>query len=138
MVPRILIVEDDPLFVTLIQRWHDDCSVIFHGTLELSVVSTIATARDEIAKGDVKAVLLDLGLPDSPDRAKTVELIKTLRSTWPPIIAISGSVEDSLRRTCHRNGAVDFIQKTLCASAPTQCIFERVWNAIIRREEGLP
>ena len=59
---RVLLIEDDPNYVALVQQW------LSHGTdsaFVLDWASSLRTGLSHLHPGHVDVILLDLGLPDS-------------------------------------------------------------------------
>ena len=102
MSARILLVEDDPALLTILQ------AAIAYGGFTAESVSSGAAALETFKHGNFDAVLVDLGLPDLDGG----EVLKSLRSTSDvPILVVSGrgSEQDKIEALDH--GADDFISK---------------------------
>ena len=88
--PNILIVEDDPIFMAVIQ---DHLNKVFNDTIVLLTAKTIKQATSILVTNDIDVVLLDLILPDSMG----YDSVKRIRElTQIPIIIVTGFEDDNL------------------------------------------
>ncbi|WDZ81631.1 Glu/Leu/Phe/Val dehydrogenase dimerization domain-containing protein (plasmid) [Ensifer adhaerens] len=108
---RILLVEDNPLHATLIQRLLDAemqsrCSVI--------AVDRLSDGLGHLERGAIDLVLLDLILPDSQE----LETLFRVRSTAPnvPVVILTGLDDVKLAARAVEAGASDFLLKTRLTS----------------------
>jgi diguanylate cyclase (GGDEF)-like protein/PAS domain S-box-containing protein len=100
----VLLVEDDPEDVTLLQ-WSLALSV---PGVALTVTGTIAAAIDALDEFEFDCVLLDLGLPD----ADGLDGLGTLlRMSPPPVLVLTGRDDDHLALSAISMGAEDYLAK---------------------------
>jgi DNA-binding response OmpR family regulator len=82
---RVLLIEDDPNYVALVQQW------LSHGTeskFVLNWTDSLQTGLIRLKQGGVDVILLDLGLPDSGG-LETFRKVK-LQAAGIPLIVLSG------------------------------------------------
>ena len=101
----VLLVEDNPGDASLIRRM---LSTI-NGHFQVIHVTKLSEGLEQLQKGDVDLVLLDLGLPDSSG----LETLTRTRAQAPhvPIIVITGMAERETAVKALNQGAQDFIAK---------------------------
>jgi signal transduction histidine kinase len=104
---RVLLVEDNPVDAeitsTLLKQATTQRFVISHA-------ASLSAAIDLLSSGEkVDAIILDLNLPDSQG-IETVRRVRILTQE-APIIAISGSTNEELRRLARDEGAEDLFGK---------------------------
>mgnify|MGYP003674173263 CR=1 FL=1 len=103
MAGRILIVDDDPDVLRLVERQ------LARAGMEPVLAADGAEARAAFQAGDLSAIVLDLDLPDTTGK----ELLTEFQAAAPdlPVLVLtaSESLEDAVE--CMRLGAVDFIVK---------------------------
>jgi DNA-binding response OmpR family regulator/HPt (histidine-containing phosphotransfer) domain-containing protein len=100
---RVLVVEDNPGDAKLVE-W-----ALAHepgGGFSAAHAGRVAAAVEQVAKGDVGAVLLDLGLPDS----RGMDGLRRVRAAAPkvPVIVLTGSEDPALVRQALLAGAQDY------------------------------
>ena len=103
---EVLIVEDNPGDARLLQSLLEESAL---EPLHFTHVDRLDEARDWLANNVTDAVLLDLGLPDANGMETLEALLPDSRNT--PIVVISGSDDEGLRREAAALGAVDFVVK---------------------------
>ena len=111
-VVRVLLVEDNPADVDLIQEALDDGALdpAFAGSaLRLEQVDRLATALERLAAGEIDVVLLDLSLPDSHGFGTFVRLVRAAPRT--PIVVLSGLDDEAMAIRAVREGAQDYLVK---------------------------
>jgi two-component system KDP operon response regulator KdpE len=102
MNPRILLVEDDPPLLTILQAAMD------YGGFKGESVRTGRDAIEAFRTRKFDAVLIDLGLPDLDGG----EVLRTLREDSDvPILVVSGRESERDRIEALDRGADDFIPK---------------------------
>ncbi|MBL6721390.1 MAG: sigma-54-dependent Fis family transcriptional regulator [Planctomycetes bacterium] len=94
---RVLIVEDDPAFRSLLHHELEPLGI----TLEDA--STLAEARAALGASRPDLLLLDLGLPDGDGRA--------LLGASAPAVVLTAADEPGLAEACLAQGALDFVPK---------------------------
>jgi CheY-like chemotaxis protein len=100
---RVLVVEDNPGDARLV-GWalaHEPA-----GGLTSEHAGRVAAAVERLAAGDVDAVLLDLGLPDS----RGMDGLRRVRAAAPrvPVVVLTGSEDPALVRQALLAGAQDY------------------------------
>lgn len=104
---RILLIEDQLSERDLIRRFFQSVPAL-SGITELVECETFAEGLERANTGDVDVVLLDLNFPDS-GKADTVLRIGEF---LPPVVIITGWIDEHLREQCFLHGAYYFIEKT--------------------------
>src|SRR5580704_6796116 len=98
----ILLIEDSPEYAELVRRWlspQDDIEFIVHRT------DSLQAGLRRLEEGNIDAILLDLGLPDSHGLA-TFTTAK-LHAGDVPILVLSGSDSESIALQTIQQGAED-------------------------------
>ena len=108
-VAYVLIVEDDPVFGELLVMHLEDRG---H---QSSVARSLSEAREQLARDAPDAVLLDQQLSDGYGTDLLAEM--TAGESTPPVIMITGISDNTLAIRAMREGAYDFICKTVGAVA---------------------
>jgi two-component system KDP operon response regulator KdpE len=102
MTARILIVEDEPSLLAILQ------AAVTHGGFKSDSVGTGAAAMAALAESRFDAVLMDLGLPDMDG----AELLATLRERFDlPVIVVSGRGTERDKIDALDRGADDYVAK---------------------------
>lgn len=102
MSARILIVEDDPSLLAILQ------AAVSFGGFKADSVGTGADAMEAFGSGGFDAVLMDLGLPDM----EGTELLKALRmASSLPILVVSGRGTERDKIEALDLGADDYVAK---------------------------
>jgi diguanylate cyclase (GGDEF)-like protein/PAS domain S-box-containing protein len=122
----LLLVEDDPDHAFLVLRRLRD-----HTGLGLPVVhlTTAAAAKERVAAGDVRCVVLDLSLPD----AQGMEAVLALRLVDPtvPVVVLTGLDSDAIGLQALQVGAQDYLVK---GQHPPDAVARSVMFAIERAQ----
>jgi pilus assembly protein CpaE len=106
----VLLIEDNREYAALVQRWlspKEDIEFV------LNWADSLLAGLNHLEKGNVDAILLDLGLPDS----RGLETFTTTKLHAPgiPILILSGSETESLALQKIQQGAEDYyIMKSSC------------------------
>ncbi len=102
----IVIIEDDEVDTEAARRLLARSDI---GTLEVASYTRLRDAREQLARGEVDVILLDLGLPD----VYGLEAVETAHRFAPatPIIVLSGNDDEELAVASLRCGAQDYILK---------------------------
>jgi DNA-binding response OmpR family regulator len=88
---RVLLIEDDPKYVALVQQW------LSHGTESAFVLiwtNSLRAGLSQLQRGGVDVILLDLGLPDSGG-LESFSKIKR-QAGGVPLIVLSGDSSEQL------------------------------------------
>ena len=103
---RVLIVEDDPLYVELIRELLTDSSPDF----QISCAGSIEEACKRVDTGAIDIVLLDLGLPDCDG----LDALKRLQHciTEIPVVVLTSRSDEELALAALKVGAEDYLVKT--------------------------
>ncbi|MBF0096809.1 MAG: response regulator [Magnetococcales bacterium] len=111
----VMLVEDEPAFVTLLQEWLQDTQKYTNTSKSLASIQLhhVATLQDAIAALPLHpfvAVVVDLNLPDS----QGVDTYITLQNCIPqlPIVVLSGLQDEELAMQTMRLGAQDYLIKS--------------------------
>lgn len=109
---------------------------VFCGDMQLVTLQTMEMARHVLTTGNVALVLMDLSLPDSPQKT-TIELIVKEHGQWPPIYVLTGDERIEIRNECLFGGAAGFALKKHAVESPNQ-FFAGLYNCYIRflRDHG--
>jgi DNA-binding response OmpR family regulator len=124
-VPKILIVEDDPSIIRVLE--------IILKSNNYSVFSTTfgSTVPSLISQIQPNLFILDIGLPD----ANGIDIIEIIRKrTQSPIIMLSGKNTDTEKITSFQLGADDYVVKPFSAAelvARIQALLRRAQNTLI-------
>jgi Flp pilus assembly CpaE family ATPase len=109
-IVTVLLIEDNPEYAALVQRWlspKEDIEFVLNWT------NSLAAGLNRLENGDIDAILLDLGLPDSHG-LKTFTTTK-MYASGIPILILSGSEAESIALQEIQQGAEDFyITKSAC------------------------
>jgi Flp pilus assembly CpaE family ATPase len=124
---RVLLVEDDPDFSALVERWL--AVDIAERKIVLIWLDTLRTATTRFLEGDIDVVLLDLNLSDSRG-LETFEALASLNRDVP-IIVLSSSESDALAVETVRRGAETYLVKGACT---TDSLARALSYAVARRE----
>jgi diguanylate cyclase len=100
---RVLLVEDDSLFASLVEE------MLRAGGLEVTTVRLLGDAIEVVRRGNADCALLDLRLPDARD----LEGVEALREEAPelPIVVLSGLDDESVAVDAVQRGAQDYLVK---------------------------
>lgn len=102
MNARILVVEDDPALLTILE------AAIAYGGFESHSVRTGLAAIEQLRAERFDAVLMDLGLPDIEGH----DLLRSLRDMSSlPIIVVSGRATERDKIEALDRGADDYVEK---------------------------
>jgi predicted heme/steroid binding protein/CheY-like chemotaxis protein len=126
---KVLLIKDNPGDARIIQ------DMLVESTSTEFIIDWKQTLRDglEILGGNhYDAVLLDLGLPDSPQRSTTFTRVQSTAPTLP-IIILTGLDDDSFAVSTVRRGAQDYLVK---GKIDTNLLVRTIHYAIARRTGG--
>lgn len=126
---RVLLIEDQPSEREVIRRFFSTFKAL-DDVMELVECETLLTGIERARQGDIDIVILDLSLSDS-DRQETVLHIGEFK---PPVIVITGWVDEAMREDCFRHGAYYFIEKT----GVIQGVINACHNAWLHRRYNPP
>lgn len=104
--PRLLVVEDNPRDVRLLQIALSEARNFPH---DLEVVTNLPDAHTRLTNGGIDLVLLDLGLPDS----QGTETLVKFQSGAPdvPVVVLTGLADEQAAMEAARMGAQDYLVK---------------------------
>lgn len=108
---KVLLIEDNPGEAIVIE------SVLLNAVAKIPQLSRVAISRasllsagvEQILKGDIDIVFLDLSLPDS-EGLETLERILE-QDPGVPVVVLTGSEDSTLARKAMKLGAQDFLVK---------------------------
>jgi diguanylate cyclase (GGDEF)-like protein len=121
----VLIVEDDPGWALLVEEILSEATVM---TFEAESVAWLSEAREELLKGSVDCVLLDLSLPDAGGLEGLLEIEKIAPEV--PVVILSGLEDEALAIRSVQMGAQDYLLK---ANAEPGVLARAVRYAIERK-----
>jgi two-component sensor histidine kinase/DNA-binding response OmpR family regulator len=103
---KVLLVEDNPGDARLIQEMLSEAGA---SAFALEQADMLSTGLERLAAGDIDAVLLDLGLPDSSG----LDTFITVHAQAPdvPIVMLTGLDDAELAITVVQEGAQDYLPK---------------------------
>ncbi len=103
---KVLLIEDNPADVELIR---EILSEHREHTFEIVHAATLATGLSVLSEGEIDAILLDLGLPDS----QGLDTVSVVRENNPatPIVVLTGLDDDEVGVRALQEGAQDFLVK---------------------------
>jgi DNA-binding response OmpR family regulator len=103
--PRVLTVDDDPVLLRLLSR------ILSQAGYDVVESLTAGDARKHLRSGSFSLLVTDLNMPDESG----LELARSLRGSDArlPIIILSGSLEESVRREAVALGRVECLDKPL-------------------------
>jgi two-component system cell cycle sensor histidine kinase/response regulator CckA len=103
---KVLLVEDNPGDARLIREMLLE---VQHVRFEVELADRLATGLVRIRAGDIHAVLLDLGLPDS--RGHDTFVAVQAEASHIPIIVLTGLGDEALAFRTVQEGAQDYLVK---------------------------
>jgi PAS domain S-box-containing protein len=102
---RVLVIEDDPVYATLLSAWLEKEG---RGLIPHRIAATLEEARLELARGDTDLLLADLNLPDS----QGIETLTALMEAYTlPIVVLTASSDTHLAKLAMEAGAQDYLVK---------------------------
>ena len=104
---RVILIEDNPGDARLIQ---DMLAQAKTTEFSLDWKQSLTDGLKSLSENTYDAVLLDLGLPDSPQRSMTFTRVQTTAPTLP-IIILTGLDDETFAVTTVRRGAQDYLIK---------------------------
>lgn len=126
---KVLLIEDNPGDARLIREYLADARNI---SFDLQWKSTLAEGLSSLSEHKPDVVLLDLGLPDSPNRAASFTRTQSVAPTVP-IVVLTGFDEETFAVTTVRRGAQDYLLK---GKINTETLVRTIRYAIARRLGG--
>jgi len=123
---RLLLVEDNPGDVRLIQEYLKDTPMI---NLELGVVDTPEKAQKVLEDGNIDLVLLDIGLPDSAGLETLAETIA--HAPLVPVVVLTGFADYERAMEAINIGAQDYLAKDLIN---TDVLVRSIRYSILRKQ----
>lgn len=103
---KLLLIEDNPGCATIVQK---RLSMSTRPSFEIQHASTLHSAFDCLARGEIDIVLLDLNLPDS----RGIATFLTVHAQAPavPIVVLTGLDDETLGLEAVRKGAQEYLVK---------------------------
>jgi DNA-binding NarL/FixJ family response regulator len=101
---RVLLIEDDPNYVALVQQWLSGGT---ESAFVLDWASSLRSGLSHLQPGHVDVILLDLGLPDSGG-LETFSKIKQ-QAGGVPLIVLSGDNTEELALQLVRASASEYL-----------------------------
>ena len=126
---KILLIEDNPGDARLIQDMLADAKNI---EFAIDWKQTLTGGLESLGENNVDAVLLDLGLPDSPQRSVSFTRVQSVAPTLP-IIILTGLDDETFAVTSVRRGAQDYLVK---GKIDTDTLVRTIRYAIARKLGG--
>lgn len=126
---RVLLIEDNPGDARLIQDMLADAE---NAEFAVDWKQTLKGGLESIGQDSIDAVLLDLGLPDSPQRSMTFTRIQTAAPSLP-IVILTGLDDETFAVTTVRRGAQDYLVK---GRIDTDTLVRTIRYAIARKLGG--
>ncbi len=126
---KILVVEDNPGDARIIQDMLADASNI---EFDIDWKQTLTDGLQSIVNNKYDVVLLDLGLPDSPQRSASFTRVQTAAPTLP-IVILTGLDDETFAVTSVRRGAQDYLVK---GKIDTDTLVRTIRYAIARKLGG--
>lgn len=101
----VLVVDDDKLFLALVRE------ELQKAGFDVAVAETAPQAKDVLAQRPIRAIIMDVVMPD----AAGLDLLPQFRKTYPgiPVIVVSGRASFLTGVQAMRQGAADFLRKPL-------------------------
>ncbi|KAF0190807.1 MAG: response regulator receiver [Gammaproteobacteria bacterium] len=106
MDEKILLIESDPAAARLIREALADAR---YGPFAIEWVATLSDGLDRLDKGGIKAVLLNLSLPDSQGIATFDKLYVT--AVHVPVLILSDLDQEGIAQQAIQHGAQDYVLK---------------------------
>ena len=103
---RVLIVEDDPEFATMLRVILTEAHV---GQFDPAIVRSLEEAVAQLKKSEFDILLLDLFLPDSEGHNTFLIILDQIPDT--PIVVVTGLDDRAVAIQCVREGAQDYLVK---------------------------
>lgn len=126
---RMLLIEDNPGDARLIQDMLADAKNI---EFAIDWKQTLTSGLESLGNNNIDAILLDLGLPDSPQRSVSFTRVQTAAPTLP-IIILTGLDDETFAVTTVRRGAQDYLVK---GRIDTDTLVRTIRYAIARKLGG--
>ena len=125
MIPKILIIEDDIAFGTMLKTWFE------RNGYDALLCSKVAMAKQELAKNKYNLILSDLRLPDG-DGIMLLQWVKE-RNITAPLIIMTSYAEVQSAVAAIKLGAEDYLEKPIVPS-----IFkEKIEQALAKATESV-
>jgi diguanylate cyclase (GGDEF)-like protein/PAS domain S-box-containing protein len=104
-VDRLLLIDSNPAHAKVVRDALDDSR---DGPFEIEWVTRLSDGLDRLSRGGIRAVLLDLFLPDS-EGIETFEKL-TVAAPQTPILVLSDLDDEDLARQTARQGAQGYLR----------------------------
>jgi CheY-like chemotaxis protein len=120
---RVLLVDDDPLFLELSQTFLE----VFHN-IASDTVNSAGEALQKLENDSYDVVISDYDMP-LMDGITFLRIIRD-KSINIPFILFTGVVRDEIMRQAMENGASSFIQKSGDPKAQYSELSKRIWQIV--------
>jgi len=126
---KVLLIEDNPGDARLIQDMLADAKTT---VFSIDWMQTLASGLKSLSEKKYDLALLDLGLPDSPQRSTTFTRVQVMAPTLP-IIILTGLDDETFAVTTVRRGAQDYLVK---GKIDTDTLVRTIRYAVARKLGG--
>lgn len=115
---HLLVVEDNPVNAKVV------CKMLERLGMRATCLSSGAEVLDFIERNEVDAVLMDCQLPDMDgyDATRGIRRREARLGGHLPVIALTGGVEEAVRRRCLEAGMDDYLGKPVSPEALASCL----------------
>ena len=111
MADRVLVVDDEPVNVFVLQR------LLRHCGLECAVARNGAEAVEQATGAPCDVILMDISMPVMDGLTAAREIAARLGPNGPAIIAVTANATVEQRRRCEEAGFAGFIAKPVQLAA---------------------
>jgi len=126
---RILLIEDNPGDARLIQDMLGEAK---NTEFAIDWKQTLKGGLESLERNGIDAVLLDLGLPDSPQRSASFTRVQAAAPNVP-IVILTGLDDETFAMTTVRRGAQDYLVK---GRIDTNTLVRTIRYAVARKIGG--
>ena len=126
---RILLIEDNPGDARLVKDYLSDYK---NASFALEWKNTLAGGLSSLSENKFDVILLDLGLPDSPQGSTTFTRTQSVAPNLP-IVVLTGLNDETFAATLVRRGAQDYLIK---GKIDTDTLVRTIHYAIARKLGG--
>lgn len=126
---KVIMIEDNPVDARIIQDMLADAKSI---EFAIDWKQTLTGGLESLGENKYDVVLLDLGLPDSPQRSTSFTRVQTASPNLP-IVILTGLDDDTFAVTSVRRGAQDYLVK---GKIDTDTLVRTIRYAVARKMGG--